>query len=202
MLRQLGSRAGIVVVVLTLGAGAGCARHGKGEDTTAARVEKTRGEFRETDRIRATVERVDPSAHMVQLRDEQGHRFAVEAGDAALTRVKPGDTIDVKYQESVAFALKEPETTPQAADTKVRESTEQTASGEVQFGRQISTTVQILTVAPQGTSVEFRVPEGPVRTVAIDDADSQRKVANLRPGDSVEVTYTEKLALAVEAADD
>ncbi|MET0343211.1 MAG: hypothetical protein ABW252_19540 [Polyangiales bacterium] len=202
MLRQLGSRAGIVVVVLTLGAGAGCARRGKSEDTTAARVEKTRGEMRESDRIRATVERVDASARMVQLKDEQGHRFAVEAGEAALARVKPGDSIDVRYQESVAFALKEPDAKPQASDTKVRESTEQTGDGEVQFGRQISTTVQILTVAPNGTAVEFRVPDGPVRTVAIDDADSQRKVANLRPGDAVQVTYTEKLALAVDPKDD
>jgi hypothetical protein len=37
-----------------------------------------------------------------------------------------------------------------------------------------------------------------VRTVAINDAASQEKVAALRPGDKVAVTYVEKLALVLE----
>ncbi|HEY6879621.1 MAG TPA: hypothetical protein VI299_16455, partial [Polyangiales bacterium] len=55
-----------------------------------------------------------------------------------------------------------------------------------------------LAVGDQGQAVEFRAPEGQVRTVAIDDIDNRRKVAALRPGDKVAVTYVEKLGLALD----
>jgi hypothetical protein len=48
----------------------------------------------------------------------------------------------------------------------------------------------------------FRAPEGEVRTVHGSDSPSQEEIANLRAGDAVAVTYTEKLAVALDAADD
>ena len=197
MQQRITSRSGVLVAVLTASAAlVGCAHQAKTD--TAQRAEKARGELSDGDTIVATVESLDPDAHVVLLRDEQGQRFAVEAGEAALARIHPGDQIKVLYQESVAFALADPAQGKPAEDTKVRQSSERTGSGDVQFGRQITTTVEILKVAPDGTTVAFRVPEGAVRSVAIADAANQQKVVNLRPGDAVHVTYTEKLALAVE----
>ena len=198
MQQKLKGRSGLLVAVLTASTAlVGCAHHAKRGDT-AERAEMAQGELSDGDTIVATVESLDPDSHVVLLRDEQGQRFAVEAGDAALARIHPGDQIKVLYQESVAFALQDPARGKPPEDTRVQQSTERTGSGDVQFGRQITTTVEILKVAPDGTTVAFRVPEGAVRSVAIADAANQQKIANLRPGDSVHVTYTEKLALAVE----
>ena len=198
MQQRITSRTGLLVAVLTASSAlVGCAHRVKTEDT-AERAEKARGQLSDGDTIVATVESVDPDEHIVLLRDEQGKRFTVEAGDAAIARIHPGDQIKVLYQESVAFALQDPAQGKPAEETKVQQSTERTGSGDVQFGRQITTTVEILQVAPDGTTVAFRVPEGAVRSVAIADAANQQKVASLRPGDAVHVTYTEKLALAVD----
>jgi translation initiation factor IF-1 len=198
MQQRITGRSGVLVAVLTASAAlVGCA-HGAKSSDTAERVETARGQLTDGDTITATVESIDPDARLVLLRDEQGQRFAVEAGEAAIARIRPGDQIKVQYQESVAFALQDPSEGKPAEDTKVQQSTERKGSGDVQFGRQISTTVEILKVAPDGATVAFRVPEGAVRSVAIADATNQQKVKSLRPGDAVHVTYTEKLALAVD----
>jgi endonuclease/exonuclease/phosphatase family metal-dependent hydrolase len=122
----------------------------------------------------------------------------VEADSQAVERLQPQDQIKVVYQESVQFALQEPKQADPAAKTKVEDLTHLRGRDAVEFGRKVSTTVQILAVGANGSAVEFRAPEGQVRTVAIDDEESQRKIAALRPGDKVAVTYVEKLALALD----
>jgi hypothetical protein len=62
----------------------------------------------------------------------------------------------------------------------------------------VTTTVEIMAVAPNGAEATFRGPEGEVRTVEVDDPRTQEKFSHLRPGDSVEVTYTERLALTLK----
>ncbi|MEY4513937.1 MAG: hypothetical protein RLZZ450_6059 [Pseudomonadota bacterium] len=134
----------------------------------------------------------------VILRDDQGRRFAIEADTNAAARLRPNDRIKAVYQESLAFALEDPNKPHDDVETKVEDSDEKKGPDGVQFGRRITTKVEIVAVAPEGKSVEFRVPEGQVRTVAIDDPKHQSAVQNLHPGDSVQVTFTEKLALAVD----
>jgi hypothetical protein len=72
----------------------------------------------------------------------------------------------------------------------------------VQFARKVSATVEIVSVTKDGSHATFRVPDGALRTVYVDDKPSQAKIANMRPGDAVAVTYTEKLALALDPAFD
>ena len=184
-------------VVASSLAAAACAKQGKPTET-AQRVEQAHGEINETESLMATVESVDPQTKTVLLHDEQGRRFAIEADEAAAARLHPGDRIKAIYQESLAFALEDPSQAPGDAETKVEDSAERHGPDGVQFGRRITTTVQIVSVAPEGTSVKFRVPEGQVRTVAIADEKHQKEVAHLHAGDSVKVTFTEKLALAVD----
>lgn len=190
-------RSGLLVVILAGGATAACAKHAH-PPTTAERAKVARGEMRDRETLTATVESLDKANQTVILRDEQGNRLAIDVDERAIERLQPNDTLKLVYQETLAFALEEPTEQPTVARTQVEESAERDGDDAVQVGRRVSTTVQIVSVAPRGTAVEFRVPEGGVRTVAIDHAENQREVENLRPGDSVRVTYTEKLALVVD----
>jgi hypothetical protein len=176
-----------------------CSKQGKPSETaTAERVEKARGEIRDTESVAATVESVDQASKTVFLRDDEGRRFAIEADANAAARLHPNDKVKAVYQESLAFALEDPTKPHDEAETKVEQSAEKKGSDGVQFGRRITTKVQIVAVAPEGKSVEFRLPEGQARTVTIEDEKHQAAVQNLHPGDSVQVTFTEKLALAVD----
>jgi len=192
-------RSGVLVAALASMSTAGaCAKQAKPAQV-AQRTERARGEMKETEHLTATVESIDQANKTVMLRDQDGHRFAIEADQGALAQLKPNDEIKVAYQEAVAFSLQDPRTAPSAAPgTKIEEAVEQQQDNGLKVGRRVTTTVKILSVAPRGEAVEFQVPEGPVRTVAIDDPKNQTEVQNLRPGDSVNVTYTEKLALAVD----
>ncbi|MDB4974865.1 MAG: hypothetical protein JWN48_3206 [Myxococcaceae bacterium] len=189
-------RSGVLVAALaTVGASA-CAKHHP--PTTAERAKDAHGEIKDAETLTATVDAIDQANQTVVLHDDQGRQFAMDADKTALSRLKVNDQIKVVYQEALAFALEDPAKHKGPDQTKVEETAEQTKGNGVQVGRKISTTVQILSVAPKGTAVEFRVPEGPVRTIVIDDEKNQKEIENLRPGDSVRVTFTEKLAMAVD----
>ncbi|MDB4987659.1 MAG: hypothetical protein JWN04_2837 [Myxococcaceae bacterium] len=187
----------LLATLAAAGATGGCAKHNQ-PPTTAERAKHAHGEITDNEKLTATVDSIDKANQTIILHDDQGRKFAMDADQSALQRLKPNDQIKVVYQEALAFALEDPAKQKGPDETKVEESAEQTKGNGVQVGRKITTTVQILSVAPRGTSVEFRLPEGPVRTIAIDDEKNQKEIENLRPGDSVRVTFTEKLALAVD----
>lgn len=187
----------LVAVLAGAAATTACAKHGHSE-TTAERAKEAHGEIRDSEAMTATVERVDKANQTVILHDDQGLRFAMDVDQAALERLQPKDTIKVVYQEVLAFALEDPKKQQGPDQTQIEESAQRNGDDGVQVGRRVSTTVQIVSVAPKGAAVEFRVPEGTVRKIAIDQEQNRQEVENLRPGDSVRVTYTEKLALLVE----
>lgn len=194
---RIRSQTAIVTLTLLLGAGA-CAKQNKAAQASA-RAEATSGQFSQTESLRATVQSVDDESRTVTLRDEDGRPFIVEAGkDVELSRLHPSDTVLVVYQEAVAFELQDPAEASGEEPVTVQEATRRKIADGVQFGRRIRTTVQIVSVAPDGAVATFRIPEGGIRTVQVADARNQEKVANLKPGDSVDVTYTERLNVSVD----
>lgn len=196
------NRWAIAAVCVTLAGAGACAKSGKpaANATTAERAEHAHGEMKRADTLRATVEAVDVNKRLVGLRDEEGHPFVVEVGDSvSLDKLEPGKKVKVTYQESIAFALQDPANEQaKSPETEVEEQSRRKVPEGVQFGRRVTTTVEIVDIAPEGATATFRVPEGDVRTVAIDDPKSREKIASMRPGDAVAVTYTEKLAVALD----
>src|SRR4051812_21332029 len=173
-------RSALLVAVLAGAAGTtACAKHAQPE-TTAERAKEAHGEMRDSEAMTATVERVDKENQTVILRDDQGLRFAMDVDQSALERLKPQDTIQVVYQEVLAFALEDPAKQSEPDKTQIEESAQRDGDDGVQVGRRVRTTVQIVSVAPKGTAVEFRVPEGAVRKIAIDQEQNRREVQSLR----------------------
>lgn len=181
---------------------AACAKQGQTEQTTASRAQETSGSVTQTESHKATVQSVDADKRVVTLRDEQGQPFALDIGESVdLSKLQANDSVRLVYQESVAFALTDKEEADIEGGPAVEQSAQRIPEG-VQFGRKVSATVEVISVTEDGSHATFRVPDGAVRTVYVDDARSQQKIAHMRPGDAVAVTYTEKLAVAVDPAFD
>ena len=189
----------IAAACLAIAGAAGCAKSGKSSEIEK-RAEETSGEATRSKTVMsATIESIDVENRVVGLRDEQGKPFAVEVGpDVRIEQMKPGQQVTVIYHEAVAFSLEDPESKDaKNPETVVQEDVRRGAPLGVEFARRVKTTVKIIEVASDGTRVTFRVPEGDIRTVPVEDPNNQKKVANLRPNDAVAVTFTEKLEIAV-----
>jgi hypothetical protein len=198
---KIPSRSAVAVLLVVAGS-MGCAKDSKNATAHAERADETSGQITQTESLRATVQSVNEANRTVTMRDEEGHPFEVEAGESVdLSRLHPNDSVLVVYQESVAFALQDPSEADKSEEPIVEENSRRSVPGGVQFGRQIQTTVEIVSVAPDGAAATFRGPGGNVRTVQVADARNQQKVANLKPGDSVGVTYTERLAVDVDLSE-
>lgn len=156
-----------------------------------------------TTEARATVESVDQARREVVLRGAGGALFSVTAGPEVrnLAQIRPGDQVVIRYIEALAARLAPVDTSGSSiADSQagVVRSAPGTAPTAV-AGEQIRTTVQVEAVDRAANTVTFSGPGGAARTVAVRDPDARRFLQTLKPGDRVELTYTESLAIALEA---
>jgi hypothetical protein len=62
-------------------------------------------------------------------------------------------------------------------------------------------TVEILSVAPDGTAVSFRDADGRLQSIDVPREEGQAFARKLRPGDLVDIQYTEAIAVGVESAE-
>jgi hypothetical protein len=178
-----------------MGTWGACAKSHNKQAEMAKRAENASGQVAYGDSVSATVEAVDREHRTVTLREPAGDVYTVAVGDGvALDRVQPEDKVNVAYQEALDFAVQPPGDKPKMGE----EATAERLPNGVQYGRRVTTTVEILAVAPKGEAATFRNQDGDVRTVEVDNPANREKVSHLRPGDNVEVTYTEKLALQLE----
>jgi hypothetical protein len=178
----------------------GCA--GKARSESAQRAAETSGELSAKESLSTSVESVDVAGRSVTLRDANGRPFTIVTGDSgALERMQPDDAVRLVYQEAVSFQLQDEEVDQKTAPplTVQRFETKRLPDREgVEFARRVDTVVEIVSVDPEGSTATFRIPEGNVRAVEIEDARNREKVKRLRPGDAVAVVYTEKLLLEPE----
>jgi hypothetical protein len=151
----------------------------------------------------ATVESIDQQSREVLLRGAGGRLFAVKAGPAVenLARVKAGDRVVVRYVEALAASLAKPG--QGGGGTAVEQGgIARHAPGGTRptgtVGNQIRTTVTIDAVDRTTHTVTFTGPANAARTVAVKDPEAQRFLDTLKPGDRVDLVYTESLAVAVE----
>ena len=152
---------------------------------------------------RATVETVDQASRHVLLRANDGTMLAVTAGPEVrnLAQVKAGDQVVVQYAEAVAARLARPDQGGSSAPIDVQRSTARSAPGAspgAAAADQVRTTIQVEAVDRANNILTFIGPTGAVRRVAVHDPDAQRFLQTLRPGDRVDIEYTEALAVSVQ----
>lgn len=146
---------------------------------------------------KATVESVDAATRTVALKTASGHVHSVVAGPDVrnFDQIKPGDTVSVKYAESLTLELKK--------DGKALVArTEDTAANRSQPGqkpggavaREVSVVADVVGVDEKAKTISLKGPGGNVVDLPIRDPEQFKLV---KKGDQVQATYTEALAVAL-----
>jgi hypothetical protein len=139
---------------------------------------------------------LDRTNRTATLQNVQGdtHVVKVPADVVAFDTLKIGDHVDIDYYESVALSLLPAGTTP-----SVSQSSSGTRTGEgVGMGtRQTSLSAEIVAIDLKTNKVTLKGPRGQLKTVSVSDPELQRRLPTLRPGQVVQVTYTEEIAASL-----
>lgn len=157
----------------------------------------------ESVQLKATVESIDQATRTVVLKGESGEQVVVVAGPDVrnLAQVKAGDTVLLTYYIGVAATVK-PKGTAVSAPVEGVEA-ERAGPGQkpgVSVGRTLVSTVKIDSVDTSFNTVTFTRADGVTRTVAVEDPDARKFIRKLKPGDAVEIAYSEATAVSVEPA--
>ena len=144
-----------------------------------------------------TVTAVDKSARMLTVKDESGdmHDIQVPADVKSFDKVKKGDKIDIDYTESIALSLLPPGTKPTATE---KEAMTRTGKGAGAAGKTVSISAEVLEVDAASNKVVLKGPKGNARVVHVQNPEVQAKLPQIKPGQVVQVTYTEAIALALQ----
>ena len=148
-----------------------------------------------TGSVTATVLTVDQTTRQVTLKGEDGAEFSFTADSSVknLAQVKPGDIVTATYTESIGYVVKKGGT----AGMQASQGMSTAPAGEKPAATATSkttVTVVITAINAAAPSVTFKDAEGNVHTVKVKDP---QKLEGVKVGDSVDITYTEALALKV-----
>ena len=152
--------------------------------------------------IEATVTAVDQRSRAVTLRGPAGNEIEVMAGPEVrnLAQVRVGDKLRVSYYTAVIAALNQAgggtgDVTLAAA--RADEGERPTAVA----GATVTGTVEVVSIAAEGKRVSFRDSEGQLRSIDVPRAESQAFARKLKPGDLVDISYVEAVAVELDAGD-
>jgi hypothetical protein len=159
-------------------------------------------EVRDLLEITAKVDSIDLATRTVTVSDGAGNEYVVEAGPEVrnLEQVEVGDEVVVSYYSALAAELKKPGEGVQGVQAEAAAG--RAPVGErpaAAAGKTVTATIVIESVDAAENTVTFTGPRGH-RTVLVESAAGQEFIKQLKPGDEVQVTYTEALAVSVEPA--
>lgn len=149
--------------------------------------------------VTATVAKIDYQTREVTLKGEDGQEFSFVASEDVqnLPQVKVGDRVTIAYAEALAYEVRKGGA---AADGGMVVGGARAEAGQRPAGaiaRETKVTVLITAIDPKAPSVTFQGPGGGTRTIKVLHPE---KLEGVSVGDTVELTYTEAIALKVEEA--
>jgi Cu/Ag efflux protein CusF len=152
----------------------------------------------EATELTTKIEAIDKTARLVTLKDKDGETETIYCGPEVkrFDELKVGDTITVRYYESIAYAIRkpgQPSGLPAAAGTKITRGQGARPSGTI--ARQETATVTIKAIEPKTPSVTVLTEDG--RTVSF-KVEDKNNLKDVKVGDKVEVTYTEAAMISVK----
>jgi hypothetical protein len=125
--------------------------------------------------------------------------------DTRMMTLRVGDKVTARYYAAVGVQLKSRggESTASPAEPEVTVDVGRSKLGE-RPGGVVSTqsvqTVRIDSIDKKNNTVRFHGSDGLVRSFEVQTSEGREFLQKLKPGDEVEVTYSEALAIGVEPA--
>jgi hypothetical protein len=143
-----------------------------------------------------TVSAIDKSSRIVSVKTESGEvrAFQVSPEVKGFDKLKKGDKIDVDYTESVAVAMMPPGTKLSASE---KSAAMKSGHGSGAAGKEMTISAKVMSVDTAANTVTLKGPKGNVETISVTDPENQAKLPSLKPGQVMQFTYTEAVAVAV-----
>ncbi len=112
------------------------------------------------------------------------------------SELKVGDKVTFKYKESVVYQIQKPGAAPAAAgeQTGIVRGTGPRPGGTIT--KQITATVTITAIDMNVPSVTIKKDDGSISSFKVED---KKNLEGVKVGDRVQITYTQALAISVEA---
>jgi Cu/Ag efflux protein CusF len=142
------------------------------------------------------ITKVDRSARTIVVQRDDGSTRTVDVPQEvkAFDTLKPGDHIDIQYKEGLALSMLPPGSKLSSSEKKTME---RQRVGSATAGHEVTASAVIIAVDPDANTVTFKGPKGNVRTVTVSDPAMQEKLSSLKPGQVVQLTYTEAVAASI-----
>jgi hypothetical protein len=146
--------------------------------------------------VTAIVTAIDQKTREVTLKKDDGTEVTFVASEDVknLAQVKVGDVLHVVYAEALAYEVRKGGTTLAPATAIAGGAAELGQRPGGALARQTTATVAITAIDPKVPSVTFQGPAGNSRTIKVLHPE---KLEGVSVGDTVELTFTEALAIKV-----
>lgn len=188
------------IAILCLAFASGCSTPEVAATPAATPAAAPRGEaVVATIEVTATVTAIDQATRAVTLRKDDGTEVSFVASEDVqnLAQVQVGDVLHVVYAEALAYEVRKGGTAAAPVTAIAGGAAELGQRPAGALARQTTATVAIIAIDPQVPSVTFQGPAGNTRTIKVLHPE---KLEGVRVGDTVDVTFTEALAIKVVEA--
>ena len=147
--------------------------------------------------VTATVTKIDHATREVTIKSEDGTEttFVADAAVKNLPQVQVGDTVTATYSEALVFEVNKGGAAVGPATSVAGGSAAAGARPAAAVARQTTATALITAIDPTVPSVTFKGASGNVRTIKVRQPE---KLKGVSVGDTVQLTFTEALAVKVE----
>jgi len=150
--------------------------------------------------ISAQVVGLDKATRTLTLKGPKGNVLDIVAGAEVknFDQIKLGDFVVARFAQALTLELRKTRTA--AGEPIVREEAAKAKPGErpaVVGGRQVTVLADVIAVDQKNSTITLKGPKGNEVTLNVQNPEQFKVV---KQGDQVEATYTEALALSVEAA--
>jgi translation initiation factor IF-1 len=168
-------------------------------DTTTSNLPVVNSHLQTVD---ATIAAIDPASRSVTLNGPNG-LVTVQVGKQAknFDQLKVGDKVTVSYYQGLAARMK-PGDAAKAAAPVGAEFASPAGPGKIggTTGVSVTTNVTIQAIDLPTNTVSFKRSDGSIHVIEVKTAKMKKFIRTLKPGDVVEVTYTESIAIDVKPA--
>ena len=145
----------------------------------------------------AVIQAIDSQARLVTLKSEDGTLETIYCGQEVqrFDALKVGDKVTFRYYESIVYAIQKPGATPPASDKTAISRTEGAKPGGT-ISRQMTATVTVLEIDAKVPSVTISLEDGSKMSFKVENP---KNLEGVKVGDKVQITYTQALAISVQA---
>jgi Cu/Ag efflux protein CusF len=143
-----------------------------------------------------TIEAINSSTRVVTLKDKNGNLEELFCGPEVqrFDALKVGDKVTFRYHESVVSSLRRPGQAARPEETGAVTRTPGTKPGGT-IAQQTTATVTIQAIDMKAPSVTIKTDRGATMSFRVENA---KNLEGYKVGDTVEITYTQALAVSVE----